>query len=61
METQSKHKNCVHHWIIDDPNGVYSFGRCTRCGLVKRFVNNWEEFMASNGKDVDAAKVQPRM
>lgn len=60
MQTKSKHKNCVHHWIIDDPNGVYSFGRCTTCGLVKRFINNWEELLAISGKDDVAAKTQSR-
>ncbi len=58
MQTQSRQNDCVHHWIIDDPNGVYSFGRCTKCGLVKRFINNWEEILAVSGKGVDAAKVR---
>jgi hypothetical protein len=50
----------VHHWVIDDPDGGYSFGRCTKCGLVKRFINNWEEFLAMNLKDDGAAKAQHR-
>jgi hypothetical protein len=60
MQARIKQKKCVHYWVIDDPDGVYSFGRCTRCGLVKRFVNNWEELLAMNLKDDGSAKTQQR-
>jgi hypothetical protein len=57
MEAPNLQKNCVHHWIIDDADGIYSFGRCTKCGLVKRFINNWEEILAMKGKDISSVKV----
>ena len=30
---------CVHHWIIEPPNGPTSKGRCKRCGEKKSFAN----------------------
>jgi hypothetical protein len=33
---------CVHHWIIESPNGRESRGACKRCGLQKEFVNSTE-------------------
>ncbi len=58
MQTQNRQKDCVHHWIIEDPNGVYSFGRCTKCNLVKRFINNWDEIVAVSNKEAGVTKVR---
>ena len=38
-------KNCVHHWIIDSPNGRESSGACKRCGLERNFANSTEQVM----------------
>lgn len=32
---------CVHHWIIEPPNGPVSKGVCKLCGAEKNF-ENWE-------------------
>lgn len=29
-----------HHWVIDEPNGPLSTGRCKSCGEVRAF-RNW--------------------
>jgi hypothetical protein len=29
----------AHHWVIDEPNGETSLGRCKRCGESKAFKN----------------------
>lgn len=31
---------CVHHWLIEQPNGPYSRGRCKKCMAVKDFPNS---------------------
>lgn len=36
---------CVHHWIIDAPNGRESVGRCKRCSIVRSFTNSTEAVM----------------
>ena len=41
-ETKLKHKQCVHHWIIDAADSSTSYGRCRYCGLVKAFSNHWQ-------------------
>jgi len=30
---------CVHHWIIEPPDGPTSKGVCKICGAVKEFEN----------------------
>jgi hypothetical protein len=37
--------NCVHHWIIDAPNGRESVGSCKHCGVSKGFSNSTESVM----------------
>lgn len=37
--------NCVHHWIIETPNGRESRGVCKHCGKQKGFVNSTESVM----------------
>ena len=34
--------DCVHHWMIDTPDGPTSHGRCERCGEGREFPN-WIE------------------
>ena len=36
---------CVHHWLIEAPNGRESSGRCKRCGISKAFNNSTEAMM----------------
>jgi hypothetical protein len=36
---------CVHHWIIEAPNGRESRGTCKRCGKRKGFANSAESVM----------------
>ena len=31
---------CVHHWIIDPPEGPTSAGVCARCGESRQFRNS---------------------
>jgi hypothetical protein len=33
---------CVHHWVIDPPNGAVSQGSCKVCGEAKEFRNSFE-------------------
>ena len=33
---------CVHHWVIEPPNGAVSEGHCKVCGEKKEFRNSFE-------------------
>ena len=33
---------CVHHWVIEPPNGAVSEGHCKACGEKKEFRNSFE-------------------
>lgn len=35
---------CTHHWMIKEPDGMVSEGRCKYCGRVKDFRNFSKEF-----------------
>ena len=35
-------ESCVHHWVIDPPNGAVSQGHCKACGETKEFRNSFE-------------------
>ncbi len=34
-------ETCIHHWIIDPPEGTVSSGYCIKCGEKKDFVNHY--------------------
>ena len=36
---------CVHHWLIETPNGRESTGVCKRCGVTKEFANSTDQVM----------------
>lgn len=44
-ERTAQAATCVHHWIIDAPNGRESVGRCKRCNIVRSFTNSTEAVM----------------
>lgn len=31
---------CVHHWVIETPQGATSLGRCKLCGEIREFRNS---------------------
>ena len=35
-------ESCIHHWVIDPPNGAVSEGHCKTCGENKEFRNSFE-------------------
>lgn len=34
-------ETCIHHWLIEPPDGRLSVGVCKYCGRVRTFLNNW--------------------
>ncbi|MCH7800956.1 MAG: hypothetical protein IIC24_05350 [Chloroflexi bacterium] len=32
--------DCMHHWVIDQPNGPTSEGVCKICGMTQEFKNS---------------------
>lgn len=43
-------KTCFHHWIIGDPDGPTSSGKCKLCGTQRDFMNYFEG--SSWGSDI---------
>ncbi len=33
-------ETCIHHWMIDSPNGPISTGTCKLCGVESEFRNS---------------------
>lgn len=45
QERTAQATTCVHHWLIDAPNGRESTGKCKRCGIARSFTNSTEAVM----------------
>ena len=58
VETQEEVTTCVHHWIIDPPDGPVSVGHCKKCG-EERLFQNYFPHSIWEGKQTDdqAAKL----
>ena len=41
IEAPQVTEQCVHHWIIEPPDGPTSNGVCKICGSIKEF-ENWK-------------------
>lgn len=39
---------CLHHWVIETPNGARSHGFCKRCGTERDFRNSSEDMQWDN-------------
>ena len=35
---------CIHHWLIDPPDGPTSLGICKYCADVREFPNSLDDF-----------------
>lgn len=46
-ELAKEHKQCVHHWIIESPDGPTSKGRCRHCGIVAEFSNDLQVHLSN--------------
>ena len=33
---------CIHHWVLESPNGSECKGKCKKCEEAKVFMNIWE-------------------
>ena len=49
-------KRCVHHWLLDPPDGPTVWGICKKCGAKREFpaTYRWEGW-----QDDGAAKMPP--
>lgn len=45
VERKVRSARCVHHWVIEAPNGRESRGHCKNCGKKKVFANSTEHVM----------------
>ena len=45
IERRPTQATCVHHWVIESPNGRESRGKCKMCGKAKVFANSNENVM----------------
>ena len=39
-DTAAPDADCMHHWLIDQPNGPTSMGKCKICGASQEFNNS---------------------
>mgnify|MGYP001214118097 CR=1 FL=1 len=42
---RARTKKCIHHWLIETPNGRESRGVCKNCGRKRAFANSTENVM----------------
>ena len=42
QDVKKKQERCVHHWIIEFPEGPVSTGVCKHCGTTQRFYNYFD-------------------
>ena len=42
IEGDLTNQECVHHWVLDQPNGPTSSGRCKHCGTKEEFRNSMQ-------------------
>ena len=52
--------SCAHHWIIGDPDGPTSSGKCKRCGTQRDFMNYFEVAKEKNTESVRKDEVKER-
>ena len=51
-DTAAADTSCMHHWMIDQPNGPTSMGTCKICGVSQEFNNS----VQGNGWDRDGGR-----
>ena len=51
---------CVHHWIIDPPEGPTSAGVCARCGESRQFRNSPPSWDGYRGRAQGAGELSPQ-
>ena len=39
VNSDVKVENCICYWVIEEPAGSKSIGRCKKCGKTKEFYN----------------------
>ena len=50
-------ETCIHHWVIEPPEGPFSKGKCLKCGEEKEFQNYFPHSTWENEqKDDDEMK-----
>ena len=43
---------CVHHWVVQAPDGTTSWGVCRKCAKRRRFSNRFDPGERSNNSDI---------
>ena len=43
LHESPKESHCVHHWLIETPDGPVSKGVCKYCGVVRYFDNTLQD------------------
>ena len=51
---------CPHHWVIDEPAGERSVGRCQACGEEKSFSNLSPDVMETHAPRELSLKGRPK-
>ena len=40
MDKTTIDEECIHHWLLDQPNGPMSSALCKLCGVTEEFPNS---------------------
>ena len=58
LKSTDKQDECIHHWMIDTPDGPMSYSKCKRCGAVAKFSNLWMSDFVDRRKPTDSPLIQ---
>jgi len=54
---EQSQETCIHHWVIEPPEGPFSKGKCLKCGEEKEFHNYFPHSTWENeNKDDESSK-----
>lgn len=51
--------NCIHHWIIEIPNGPKSNGICKKCGETRVYINTFSEGVWTEKRSPTTRTIRP--
>jgi len=49
--------NCICYWVIEEPSGSKSIGRCKKCGKTKEFYNYTDTSVWSSEYNSDSETI----
>ena len=57
VNSELKVLNCICYWVIEEPAGSKSTGRCKKCGKTKEFYNYTDTSVWSTEHNYDTETI----